>query len=179
MYDLFRKYEKPLILIVGCAVIPAMFLSFLFILNLPFDNLTSLLDDPVWGIPAHILYLLLTGWLCYCLYRIGIKTAEKQLLLYDLGVLGLLAAVAIGLPYGDVSQLIGGLHVVMAYSAFIWMNILFYRYVRAETAMRNIYILVLLFAFLHCLTYGAITGVAEIVCGIAVSVMISLLAYKA
>jgi len=179
MYDLLRKYEKPLILIVGCAVIPALFLSFLFILELPYGNLTALLDDPVWGIPAHLLYLLLTGWLCYCLYRIGIKTIEKQLLLYDLGVLALLAAVAIGLPYGDVSQLIGALHVVAAYSAFIWMNILFYRYVKTETLFRNIYILVLLFAFLHCLTCGAVTGIAEIVCGIAVSVMISLLAYKA
>ena len=96
-----------------------------------------------------------------------------------LGVLALLAAVAIGLPYGDVSQLIGALHVVAAYSAFIWMNILFYRYVKTETLFRNIYILVLLFAFLHCLTCGAVTGIAEIVCGIAVSVMISLLAYKA
>ena len=175
MHEFFRQHEKALILIIGCLIIPALFLICLLIIGMPYTNITGLLDDPVWHMPAHILFLLMLGWLCFCLYRIGMRTVQQELVLYDLGVLALLIVIALFLPYRDTSQLISSLHIVAAYSAFIWMNILFWRYAGNERKMRNIYLLVVLFCFLHSLTYGAVTGLSEIVYGIAVSVMISLL----
>ena len=175
MRDFIHQHEKHLIIFTGCILIPAAFLACMLIMGYPYDNLTGLLNDPVWRIPSHIVFLLMLTWLCFCLYRIGMKTIPKELVLYDLGILALLSVVCLFLPYEETSQLISGLHIVAAYSAFIWMNIIFWRYIPNQTAMRNIYLLLLLFALLHSLTRSAVTGLSEVVIGIGISVMISLL----
>ncbi len=175
MQIFIHQHERILILITGCLIIPALFLVCLMIIGMPYTNITGLLDDPVWRVPAHILFLLMLGWLCFCLYRIGMRNTPQELVLYDLGILALLIVIALFLPYRDTSQLISSLHIVAAYSAFIWMNILFWRYAGHEKKMAGIYLLVVLFSFLHSLTMGAVTGLSEIVYGITVSVMVSLL----
>lgn len=179
MQNFIHQHERKLILLIGCLLIPAVFLVSLFIMEMPYENISGLLDDPVWHLPSHIVFLLMLAWLCFCLYRIGMKTVQKELVMYDLGVLALLAVIALALPYRETSQLISSLHIVAAYSAFIWMNILFYRYAKTETGMRNIYLPVVLFSFLHSLTYGAVTGVSEAVYGAAVSIMITILCARA
>ena len=160
----------------GIFLIPCMLACSLLYTGFHEVNLTGMLNDPVWGIAAKAASLLMLGWLLGMLYVIA-KDTDRYLWL-RLAVLAILIIAALFIPYSNEESLLSGFHIAVSYAAFIWMNMLFFRYCRFCAIERNIYVCVSVFAFLLSLTTGMVTGISEIIYAAACSILLSLIALK-
>ena len=179
MRDFIHQHEKELILFIGCGLIPAAMIRVLFLMDYPYGNVTGLLNDPFWKIPTHITALLMLWHLVFCLYRIGIRTKEKKTVVHDLSILVFLIVATVFMPYVEYFTIYSLAHVILALLSLYWLNYLFLTYCGRSQTIKNIYIFAFSFSVLHCLTYGEITGTAEIVYGLALSVLVSVEAANA
>ena len=178
MRDFIHQHEKEVILFTGCSLIPAVMFAILFLMDYPYGNVTTLLNDPRWKIPTHVLALLMIYQLVFCLYRIGIREKPKKTVVHDLLILVFLLAATIFTPYFPYFTFYSVAHVTLALISLFWLNYMFVTYCRGSETIRNAYDMACLFSFLHCMTYGEITGLSEIVYGAALSVLVSVEAAK-
>ena len=167
---------RSMIKFTGVFLIPAMLACSLLFTGFHEVNLTGMLNDPAWGMTAKVSAVMMLAWLLLMLALIA-KGTERYLKL-RLCVLAILIIAALFIPYSNEESILSGFHIAISYAAFIWMNLLFFRYCRFYTNERNIYVCVSVFAFMLSLTTGMVTGISEIVYGIACSILLTLIALK-
>lgn len=160
-------HQHKLIFIIGCVIIPSILYGALFYYKE--ENISGLLKTI--SLPAYIICFLLLAWLVFLLFHEG-KNILKHL---DYIVLIILISISLLLPYTSEAAINSNLHIIFAYAALIFMNILFYKIHFNNFKYRNIYSIICLFCFFHCVLAMRITGLAEVTYASAVSILLTLL----
>ena len=160
-------HQHKLIFFFGCIVVPFVLFGALFYYRA--NNVTELLMNV--GTGAYITTFILLVWLVYLLYQEG-KNILKPI---ELIILVVLISIPLLLPYTHEAAINTNLHIILSYAALIYMNTLFFKLHYTNTKYRNIYSIVCMFCFFHCLLSMRITGLAEIVYASTVSILLTLL----
>ena len=151
---------------VGDVVIPASHILLCVCSGSYYDNFTGLRTDSVFGIWFYITAICTAAYLFYALHTLGRQTIRKN----ELPILLLIMTVSLFMPYRSAGDLVSNIHIILAYAAFLYMNILLARIVDFNRRIISIYVCLLIPCILLIITAMSITGLSETiyVCGVSI-----------
>ena len=150
MHGFFVQHQSRIRRCIGMILIPLLCASCFLYTGFGERNLSGLLNEAVWKPYVLAGCALMLAWLVHCLNRIAYQT-EKADRIRSLTVLSILIAAALLLPWSGFGSLMSDIHIAVSYAAFVWMNLLFYRWCRFYEAERNIYICLMMTSFMPAL----------------------------
>ncbi|MBR4164288.1 MAG: hypothetical protein IKR11_12250 [Solobacterium sp.] len=165
--NLQRKYFINII--IGCFVIPIVLFLPKYFIGFEEYNFTGLLTEQKYAFVFHFLSVILLVWL-HQMIIFHLPQKKKEIRISSLLIL-----FALFFPYAKDNQIISTIHIMSAYAAFIFFNMLFFQILFMHRNYMQIYLCVLAFVFMHSFVHGAVTGVSEVAWASGVSIIISLI----
>lgn len=93
-------------------------------------------------------------------------------------IMSVLIILALFITWQTDSPFLQSVHIFLSYAAFVYMNLMFYRYCSSYVNERNIYLCIAATAFLISLGAGEVMGVSEVLYAAGCSVLLTLIAMK-
>jgi ABC-type Na+ efflux pump permease subunit len=178
MHKFLLQHQKMLIFSIGCVLIPCMLASTLLWMGFSERNFSGLLAESTFFPWIHIGSLLMLAWLCMMLWIIARDSRDKKQIIIQLLILSILISSALFIRWDFDNSLLQSIHIFLSYAAFVYMNLMFYRYCSSYVNERNIYLCIAATAFLISLGAGEVLGVSEVLYGAGCSVLLTLIVLK-
>ena len=178
MHKFLLQHQKVLIFSIGCVLIPCMLASTLLWMGFSERNFSGLLAESTFFPWIHIGSLLMLAWLCMMLWIIARDSRDKKQIIIQLLILSILISSALFIRWDFDNSLLQSIHIFLSYAAFIYMNLLFYRYCHLYLYEGKIYLALVFTAFMISLSQGVIMGISEVLYAGTCSVLLSLIAMK-
>lgn len=166
------QHKKGFIRFIGCVVIPLVLTAPLLYFGIRDYNITGLLNLDGYGLFFHVLAGILLIWMDVLLYRVMKKERISSRYLI---ILNILILIALTVPYQEGLSLMNTVHITAAYAAFVFFVCLFACLLRLYPKHLLCFIMICIFCIFLCLGAGKVTGLAEVVFGSSVSILLSLL----
>lgn len=178
MRGFLLQHQKKLILFIGCGLIPFILLSTLLWIGFSERNLSGLLTEPSFFPFVHIAFLLMLAWLVFVLSRIAQPVSPLSRRVKEFSLMSVLIAMALFLGWDPDNGMIQTVHIILSYAAFVYMNVLFFRYCYMYEKERKIYLALAFTAFMISVAYGEVSGISEVLYASACSILLSWIASK-
>ena len=176
MFDFMRQRKRILILFTGCLLVPFLLGLTLFYIGFSERNLSGLLNEPSFFPYVHIAAMCMLAWLIYLLNILARKCDSRLKPGPGLVLLALLISGALWIGWSSTNGFLAFVHIALGYGGLVWMNVLFYAWVRYETRYVNIYICLCFTAFIWSVSKGYVSGISEVLYAAGCSVLLSLYA---
>lgn len=178
MQRFLLQHQKALILTIGCGLIPLVLISTLLWIGISERNLSGLLIEPAFFPYVHIAFLFMLAWLILMLEMIAAKVSDARKRHMQFLLMGVLITAALFIGWHPENGMIQTVHIILSYAAFVYMNVLFFRYCYLYEKERMIYLALSATAFVISVAAGEVSGISEVLYASGCSVLLSLIAVK-